>query len=91
MAYIPTPGTARHAADDGVRFSLTIDGAAQQYWISHEALENHFGDENGRLDGLLAAFDRNQERIYEVAAAKLGAAPVGGNGGRISLSSNDFN
>lgn len=91
MPFMPTPGTARHAHDDGVRFSLTIDGIAQQFCISHEALEDHFGDENGRLDGMLGAFDRNQARIHEVAVAKYGAASVFGNGGVIALITHDFN
>lgn len=91
MAYVPAPGTEPQTADDGVRFSLMINGIAQQYWISHDALEDHFGGANGRLEGgMLGAFHRNQDRIHEVAANKLGAAPVGGNAGRIALLSSDF-
>ncbi|WP_144149402.1 DUF1488 family protein [Paraburkholderia sp. BCC1884] len=91
MTHFPTPGTEPQAADDGVRFSLTIDDVVQKYCISHEALEDHFGDATGRLNGgTLATFYRNQDQIYAKAVAKLGAAVGIGNGSRIGLLSNDF-
>ncbi|MBY4799949.1 DUF1488 domain-containing protein [Burkholderia cepacia] len=77
MAYEPTPGTAPVVRGDDVHFSLTVDGHVQRFCVSREALEDHFGDPPGTADDQLAAFERGRERIYAVAAAKLGIPASG--------------
>jgi hypothetical protein len=44
MGYELTPGKAPVLVSGDVHFWLTIDGRAQHYVVSHEALEDHFGD-----------------------------------------------
>lgn len=90
MAYGMTPGTTPVVVDGNVRFWLTIDGAVQQFLVSHEALADHFGDERGQAPDLLAAFKRGRDTICRVAAGKLGAAPVHGAGAVIGLKTRDF-
>lgn len=90
MAYEMTPGTAAAVVDGDVRFWLTIDGAVQQFQVSHEALADHFGDANGQAPDLLAAFKRGRDTICRAAAGKLGAAPAHGAGAVIRLKTRDF-
>lgn len=90
MAYHLTPGDEPRAVSGDVHFSLTIDGIVQRYAISREALADHFDPDEAQARDALAAFRRGEARILEVAAAKLGAAPVQGAGGRIGIGTFDF-
>ncbi|MFM0163908.1 DUF1488 family protein [Paraburkholderia sediminicola] len=90
MAYEMTPGTAPVVVDGDVRFWLTIDGAVQQFQVSHEALADHFGDANAQAPDLLAAFERGRDAICRRAAGAIGAAPVHGAGAVIGLKTHDF-
>ncbi|KWO86607.1 hypothetical protein WU00_27000 [Burkholderia stagnalis] len=65
------------AATGHVHFSLTVDGVAQKFIVSQEALEDHFGDPLGRADDPLAAFARGQDEICRVAAGKHGIGSTG--------------
>jgi hypothetical protein len=70
--------------------ALTIDGAVQQFQVSHEALADHFGDANGQAPDLLAAFERGRDAICLRAAGAIGAAPAHGAGAVIGLKTHDF-
>jgi hypothetical protein len=76
MAYELTPGKAPVLVSGDVHFWLTIDGRVQHYVVSHEALEDHFGDTHGAAGDGIAAFNRGREAICRVAADKLGSASV---------------
>lgn len=90
MACELTPGKAPVLVSGDVHFWLTIDGHVQHYVVSHEALEDHFGDTGGVAADGIAAFNRGREAICKVAAAKLGSASVMDSGEVIAVGTFDF-
>ena len=90
MAYNLTPGDSPRAVSGDVHFSLTIDGVVQRYIVSREALADHFDPVHRDAREPMEAFKFGEVRILQIAARKLGSAPIHGNGGAIVVGTFDF-